>query len=81
MKSWTEEPGAPWLAEIRADLRRLQSALRELADPVPGLPGLLEPADEVLALLAASPEDLPLVGFSPFALIGLRIVQRLRVSG
>jgi len=63
MKRSTEEPGAPWLAEIR----KLQSTLRELEGPFPGLAGLLSPGDEVLGLLADSPEDLPLVAFSPFA--------------
>ncbi|HEX7184998.1 MAG TPA: hypothetical protein VF756_24435, partial [Thermoanaerobaculia bacterium] len=63
MKKWTEEPAAPWLTEIR----KLQSALRELEGPFPDLAGLLSPGDEVLGLLADSPEDLPLVAFSPFA--------------
>jgi hypothetical protein len=65
MKRWTEEPGAPWLAEVR----KLQRALRELEGPFPDLPGLLSPGDEVLGLLADSPEDLPLVAFAPFAVL------------
>ncbi len=57
------KPGASWRAEIRG----IRNTARSLAAPPAGFTGLLSPGEDLLGLLADSPEDLPLVAFSPFA--------------
>jgi hypothetical protein len=62
MNGWTAEPGAPW----RAEVRKVRTALRELAVPAPDL--LAAALEEELCRLASmDPAALPLLAFSPFA--------------